>query len=239
MSDNFKMEGGLKAHHRLRKQADLFQERNAVYKDNFKMVGQLMKVMFPDAPPALETADDYNRWHLFELAIVKLSRYAIHYNNGGHPDSIDDMIVYLAMVAELDAMARSKATESGPKGDDSGLPSSPTAGDAVSLSFAQGLRRAAEIFSEDESALAEEALKSSVDLSTGKTLYELRYGVDPAKEGSDRSVLSAIPARVHHNIPSVGEKFNFKLEIGQGPEKKTTYLRAEIMKILEDPNDSL
>ncbi len=86
----------------LHKSADLFAERNAVYKDNFRMVGAIMKAMFPDGPPKLETEHDYNRWHLFELSIVKLTRYAINYNAGGHADSIDDQIVYLAMVAALD-----------------------------------------------------------------------------------------------------------------------------------------
>ncbi len=82
--------------------AKLYAERNAVYKDNFRMVGAIMKALFPDGPPALETVQDYNRWHLFELAIVKLSRYAVTYNEGGHEDSLDDLIVYMAMVAQCD-----------------------------------------------------------------------------------------------------------------------------------------
>lgn len=83
--------------------SNLYAERNAVYKDNFRMVGKIMEAMFPGSRPNLNSAADYNRWHLFELAIVKLTRYATAFNEGGHADSLDDMIVYLAMVAALDA----------------------------------------------------------------------------------------------------------------------------------------
>lgn len=84
--------------------ADLFAERNAVYKDNFRMVGKLMEAMFPEGI-TLKTADDHNKFHLFMLKIVKLSRYAINYEQG-HVDSSDDDIVYTAMVAALDEEAR-------------------------------------------------------------------------------------------------------------------------------------
>ena len=82
--------------------AGLYAERNAVYKDNFRRVGDVMVAIFPDGPPKLETTEDYCRWHLFELAIVKLTRYAVAYNAGGHIDSLDDLIVYMAMVAACD-----------------------------------------------------------------------------------------------------------------------------------------
>lgn len=86
--------------------AKLFAERNAVYKDNWRKVGAIMAILFPDGPPMLEDETDYNRWHLFELAIVKLTRYAVQYNDGGHRDSIHDMIVYLAMVAGIEEEMR-------------------------------------------------------------------------------------------------------------------------------------
>lgn len=85
----------------LHKMADLFAERNAVYKDNFRMVGKIMQAMFPEGIE-LKTPEDHNKFHLFMLAIVKLTRYAINYE-GGHKDSLEDMIVYLSMVAALDA----------------------------------------------------------------------------------------------------------------------------------------
>lgn len=88
----------------LRSAADLFDERNAVYGNNFEMVGKLMVAMFPDGI-TLKTEEDHNRFHLFMLKVVKLSRYAINYENGGHQDSLDDDIVYTAMVGALDHRA--------------------------------------------------------------------------------------------------------------------------------------
>ena len=91
----------------LRRSADLFDERNAVYGNNYEMVGEIMAKMFPDGV-TLVTADDHNRFHLFMLKIVKLTRYVVQWQNGGHKDSIEDDIVYSAMVAALDAKARAK-----------------------------------------------------------------------------------------------------------------------------------
>jgi hypothetical protein len=73
--------------------AATFRERNAVYGDNFKMVGRMMAVLFPKgAPPELLHSDQF---HLFELILVKLSRYAI--SGLEHVDSIHDAGVYCAM----------------------------------------------------------------------------------------------------------------------------------------------
>lgn len=80
--------------------AELFAKRNAVYKDNFRMYGRLMAALFPDGFSAA-TEKEHNKDHLFMLAMVKLTRYAINYREG-HKDSLDDMIVYLSMVAALD-----------------------------------------------------------------------------------------------------------------------------------------
>lgn len=78
--------------------ADTFRERNKIYGDNYKRVGAVMAAMFPNGI-MLKTADDFNRWHLFELQIVKLTRFA---NSGlTHIDSIHDEAVYAAMVESL------------------------------------------------------------------------------------------------------------------------------------------
>ena len=73
--------------------AATFRERNAVYGDNFKMVGKLMAVLFPNGAPAELLHSD--QFHLFELILVKLSRYAI--SGLEHVDSIHDAGVYCAM----------------------------------------------------------------------------------------------------------------------------------------------
>lgn len=74
--------------------AKTFRERNAVYGDNYKMVAKLVAVLFPKGvPPELVITD---QWHLFELKLVKLSRFAI--SNLTHQDSIHDDGVYSAMI---------------------------------------------------------------------------------------------------------------------------------------------
>lgn len=81
----------------LRAAARTFEERNRIYGSNYKMVGPMMKVLFPDGvPPDLVTT---HRFHLFELILVKLSRFAI--SGLSHQDSIRDLTVYAAMVEAL------------------------------------------------------------------------------------------------------------------------------------------
>lgn len=78
--------------------ADTFRERNAKYKDNYQKVGAVMAALFPDGVQ-LRTADDHNFYHLFELMIVKLTRFV---NSGlTHADSIHDLAVYAAMCESL------------------------------------------------------------------------------------------------------------------------------------------
>lgn len=76
---------------------ETFRERNKVYGSNYKMVGPLVKVLFPDGvPPELVAS---HRWHLFELKLVKLSRFAI--SKLTHLDSIHDDAVYSAMIESI------------------------------------------------------------------------------------------------------------------------------------------
>jgi len=78
--------------------AGTYRERNKVYGDNYKRVGAVMMALFPNGV-TLSTEEDYNRWHLFELIVVKLTRFA---NSGlTHEDSIHDAAVYAAMVESL------------------------------------------------------------------------------------------------------------------------------------------
>jgi hypothetical protein len=75
--------------------ATTFRERNEKYKDNKDNVGAVMVGMFPDGV-VLKTKDDFVRWHLFELMVVKMTRFA---NSGlQHKDSIHDLGIYAFMV---------------------------------------------------------------------------------------------------------------------------------------------
>lgn len=78
--------------------ASLFRERNANYKDNAVVVARVMQALFPNGVD-LRTPNDYHVWHLFELMVVKLTRFT---NSGlRHEDSIKDLAVYAAMVTPL------------------------------------------------------------------------------------------------------------------------------------------
>lgn len=74
--------------------ANTFRERNKVYGNNAEMVGKVMQVLFPKGV-RLTTPADYHMWHLFELKIVKLTRFAI--SGLTHQDSVHDDAVYSAM----------------------------------------------------------------------------------------------------------------------------------------------
>ena len=81
----------------LKAAAATYEERNAVYGSNWRRVPEVMRAMFPDGVPGdLVTEPE---WHLFELIVVKLTRFA----NGRlrHEDSIHDVAVYAAMIQSI------------------------------------------------------------------------------------------------------------------------------------------
>lgn len=81
----------------LKGMASTFEEKNAEYKDNYKMVAPIMRILFPDGVPNEVLFND--KFHLFELIIVKLTRFAISELN--HTDSIHDIGVYSAMIESI------------------------------------------------------------------------------------------------------------------------------------------
>lgn len=81
----------------LQEMLDTFRTRGAQYKDNYKMIAPMMRILFPNGvPPEVLNSDAF---HLFELKLVKLSRFAI--SNFTHLDSIQDDGVYSAMIAAI------------------------------------------------------------------------------------------------------------------------------------------
>lgn len=78
----------------LQEMATTFAERNAVYGDNYLRVAPIIRVLWPEGVPSELVVED--RWHLFELLVVKLTRFAI--GNLAHVDSIHDAAVYAAMI---------------------------------------------------------------------------------------------------------------------------------------------
>jgi len=82
--------------------ANTFRERNKVYGDNYKRAGGAFAALFPNGV-TLKTKEDHDRFHLFSLIVVKLSRYAVSIEAGKpHRDSIHDAGVYCAMVESVD-----------------------------------------------------------------------------------------------------------------------------------------
>lgn len=81
----------------LRAMADTFEQRNSNYKDNSRMVPKIIRALFPAGVPSTLVTEE--EWHLFELAIVKLTRFAT--SNMIHIDSIHDAAVYLAMIEAI------------------------------------------------------------------------------------------------------------------------------------------
>jgi hypothetical protein len=73
------------------------RERSAVYGDNFRMIAPMVRILFPNGVPAGLVETD--AWHLFELKLVKLSRFAV--SGLTHLDSIHDDMVYSAMIEML------------------------------------------------------------------------------------------------------------------------------------------
>jgi len=84
---------------------ETFKERHKVYGNNFLKVGPMLVAMFPDGI-TLKTAEDFIRFELFMLKVVKCSRYAENFSKGGHMDSVHDDMVYSAMLEYVDTVLR-------------------------------------------------------------------------------------------------------------------------------------
>jgi hypothetical protein len=93
---------------RLEKAAAIFRDRNPTYGENWRKVGPVMTALFPEGV-SLRSEMDHARFHILMLIVVKLTRYANAWEKGGHADSLDDLAVYAAMLAEIDVEASQKA----------------------------------------------------------------------------------------------------------------------------------
>lgn len=103
-----------KAYDFLEEGAATYRERNAVYGDNYLRVGAVMAALFPDGV-TLKTADDHNRFHIFMLKVVKLSRYCVNWDKGGHEDSLLDDMVYGGILLEIDDGIRNRPQHIDPR----------------------------------------------------------------------------------------------------------------------------
>lgn len=95
---------------RLRNLAELFEERNAHYGDDYTRFGHRMKSFFPGGV-TLSSEEDFCRFGVLCFMVSKFSRYANNFATGGHSDSLHDLAVYSAMLDELDLRASAKIAE--------------------------------------------------------------------------------------------------------------------------------
>lgn len=85
----------------LEQAAKVFRERNQNYKDNYIRLGKALEAMFPQGL-TLYTAEEWTRFYFFMLMLVKVSRYAVNFDDRGHADSSMDACVYAAMLHAYD-----------------------------------------------------------------------------------------------------------------------------------------
>lgn len=81
--------------------AKTFKERRAVYGYNYLKVGGIFASLFPQGV-TLTTPEDFIRFELLMMKVVKLSRYAENWSKGGHSDSLTDDAVYSQMLNAVD-----------------------------------------------------------------------------------------------------------------------------------------
>jgi hypothetical protein len=97
----------------LQEASDIYEERNALYGDNYKRFGTIMVELFPMGV-VLTEAEDFNRFGVFVQMVSKITRYAEQFPKGGHVDSLIDTSVYATMLRELDEFLRDSKFEPEP-----------------------------------------------------------------------------------------------------------------------------
>lgn len=94
----------------LRDAANTYDERNAIYGDNYKKFGSWVQPLMSGV--RIETEADFTRLGILVHMFSKISRYVENFNSVGHRDSLLDLSVYSAMLAEIDdEMLRTEGME--------------------------------------------------------------------------------------------------------------------------------
>lgn len=86
---------------RLTELANIFKDRNKLYKDNYRTTGAVIKSMFPDGV-FLRTEEEFNRFYLFVMLIHKMTRAFKAFPYKSHDDSLDDLAVYSQLLRDYD-----------------------------------------------------------------------------------------------------------------------------------------
>ena len=88
--------------------AATYKERHPIYGRNWFKVGGALAAMFPSGI-TLHTPEDFARFYLFTLQVMKQTRYANNFASGGHADSMLDTSVYSALLLAVDEEIKEKS----------------------------------------------------------------------------------------------------------------------------------
>lgn len=91
--------------------ARVYEERNAMYGNNYITFGGNMYSLLGMQPIELKSDLDHSRFAILVQIVSKLTRYVSRFEAGGHPDSLLDLAVYSQMLRELDEIEGAQAFE--------------------------------------------------------------------------------------------------------------------------------
>lgn len=86
----------------LDKAKETFQERNPLYGASYLTFGDALLSLFPDKKlPEITDPEMASRLGILVYIVGKLQRYCANFAEGGHKDSIHDIINYAAMLESI------------------------------------------------------------------------------------------------------------------------------------------
>lgn len=80
--------------------AETFVKKRKVYGHSYTTHGRVMAALFPRGM-ALRTPNDFLRFSILNLIVIKIGRYCTHWEKP-HQDSVHDIMVYSAVLEEVD-----------------------------------------------------------------------------------------------------------------------------------------
>jgi len=87
----------------------VFKDRNELYGSGYKKHGDVMRSLFP-AGLTLKTSEDFGRFALLDLVVVKLVRYSARFLFPGDGiDSLRDLRTYACMLQEMDEESKDES----------------------------------------------------------------------------------------------------------------------------------
>lgn len=86
----------------LEEKAALFEQRNALYGNNYLRFGPIMSQMLAGQTLDCNDPKVMNRIGIFVQITAKMTRYGNMFTAGGHDDSLDDISVYAMMLKQID-----------------------------------------------------------------------------------------------------------------------------------------